>query len=73
MIITVKVSAGARTEKIEEVDIRVLKIRVRETPEKNMANKRVIELVARHYGVSFDSVLLVSGATFREKIFLVEN
>ena len=66
--IKVKVSAGAKTEKIEEVEPGIFKIRVTEQPEKGKANVRVLELVAEYFKVSKSKVFLVSGNTYREKI-----
>ena len=70
-IIKVRVSAGAKTEKIEEISEGVFKIRVGEPPEKGKANVRVLELVALHFNVPISRVCLVSGNTFREKIISV--
>ena len=70
--IKVRVSAGAKTEKIEEVEPGVFKIRVSEPPEKGKANVRVLELVARYFKVPKSRVFLVSGNTYREKIIMID-
>lgn len=70
-IIKVKVVAGAKTEKVEEVRKDEFKIRVAVPPEKGKANMRVTELLAKHYGVSPSQVFLKSGASHNEKVFLV--
>ena len=67
-VIKVKVSAGAKTEKIDEIEPGVFKIRVSEPPEKGKANARVLELIAEYFNVSKSKVFLVSGNTYREKI-----
>jgi uncharacterized protein len=72
-IIKVRVSAGAKTEKVEEVEPNVFKIRVSAPPEKGKANDRVAELLAEHFGVSKSKIFLVSGATYREKVFSVDK
>lgn len=71
-IIKVKVSAGAKTEKVEEMGEGILKVRVQEPAEKGKANARVLELVAKHFGVPRLKVTLLSGATYREKIISVD-
>lgn len=71
-MIKVKVSAGAKTDKIEEVAPDFFKIRVQEPPEKGRANNRVVELIAEYFNIPESRVYLISGATFREKIFSVE-
>ena len=70
--IKVKVSAGAKTEKIEEVEYGVFKVRVSEPPEKGKANARVLELVSKYFRVSKTKVFLVSGNTYREKIIKID-
>lgn len=71
-IIKVKVSAGAKTEKLEEIAPDVFKVRVSAPPEKGKANSRVAELLAKHFEVPMSRVLLVSGETYREKIFCIQ-
>ncbi len=72
-IITVKVSAGAKTEKVEEVEPSIFKVRVQAPPEKGKANQRVSELLAKHFGLPITKVVLISGATYREKRFLIDE
>lgn len=71
-IIKVKVSAGAKTEKIEELEPGVFKIRVQEPPEKGKANARVASLLAEHFKIPRSKVFLMSGASYREKIFSID-
>ncbi len=72
-IIKVKVSAGAKTEKVEEIEPGVFKIRVSAAPEKGKANHRVAELLAEYFKVSKSKVFLLSGAAYREKVFSVSE
>jgi len=63
-IITVKVFAGAKKEKVEKPDKNEgcdLRVFVREPAQKNMANRRVRELVARYYEVAITDVQLLTG------------
>ena len=69
MLITVKVSAGAKSESIEEVSPNIFKIKVRVAREKGKANERVVEILAEYFNVAASRVLLKSGATSREKRF----
>ncbi len=71
--VTVKVSAGARTEKIEEISPGIFKIRVQAPPEKGKANKRIIEMLAEHYNVSVTSVILTAGSISRDKKLLIDK
>lgn len=67
-----KVSAGAKTESIVQVDQNVFKIRVQAPPENGKANIRVGEILAEYFNVPKTSVTLVSGTSSREKIFQIE-
>ena len=70
--IKVRVSAGAKTENVEEIESGVFKIRVAVAPEKGKANERVAELIAEYYKIPKSKVFLVSGATYKEKVFLID-
>ncbi|MEK7610363.1 MAG: DUF167 family protein [Patescibacteria group bacterium] len=71
-IVKVKVNAGAKTEKLVEIEPDVFRIRVQEPPEKGRANNRVAELLAAHFKIPKSSVCLISGAVYREKIFSID-
>ncbi len=47
-------------------------ISVREKAERNMANTRVIELVAEHFGVSVKKVRIVNGHRHPSKLIVIE-
>jgi len=75
MKINVIVKPGSSREKIEEVllsdsDIeRELTIWTHARAHDGEANKKVIELVSKYYGVPKTSIKLVRGATSRTKVF----
>ncbi len=71
MYISAKVEAGAKREKVEVDKGGRLTISVKEPAEQNLANKRVLELVAKHAGVPKNKVRLVSGAKNPSKKFEV--
>ena len=68
MFIRAIVTAGAKREVIRKIMDSVLEISVRQKAERNMANNRVLELVARHFHVPIKSVHLVSGHRNQNKI-----
>jgi uncharacterized protein YggU (UPF0235/DUF167 family) len=72
-IVSVKVVAGSRKERVHEVDLYHLKIWVQTPPEKGKANARVAELVALHYKIAPSNVSLIRGAMSREKQFLLTH
>ena len=69
MIVNVKVKPGSSQEKIAMGDDEVLTIWTHARAHNGEANKKVIELVAKYYGVSKTSVKLVRGATSKIKTF----
>ncbi len=71
MHIKVKVTTGAKKEKIEIKKQDVFVITVGEKAERNMANKRVRELVAEHFKVSIGKVKIISGHHSPSKILEV--
>lgn len=72
-LIRVKVTAGARIEGVEEIESGVLKVKVNQVAEKGKANIRVAQLLAEHFSTPITRVFLKSGATSREKVFLISN
>jgi uncharacterized protein YggU (UPF0235/DUF167 family) len=73
MYISVRVQVGARKEKVEELKKGRLKIAVKEPAERNLANRRVRELVATYFKIPQSKVRLISGHTSPAKIFDVER
>ncbi len=68
MYIKVRVKTGAKSESIRESSDGRLEISVREKPEANAANHRVVELVARHLKVPVKKVRIIKGHHHPSKI-----
>lgn len=73
MYVKVKVTPEAKRESITRVSKDHYEIAVKEPAERNMANKRVRELVARHFKVPIGKVRLISGHHSPSKIFSIED
>ena len=71
--IQVKVTAGAKTESVEQIAEGSYKVKVRAKAEKGLANARVRELLAEHFSVSKSAVVLVRGASHKEKLFEIHT
>ena len=71
--IHVKVTAGARKEHWEQKSEDHFDVAVREKAERNMANTRVLELVAEHFSVPVTKVRIVNGHKHPSKLLVVEN
>ncbi|HEY4478024.1 MAG TPA: DUF167 family protein [Candidatus Paceibacterota bacterium] len=73
MYIKVSVIAGARKETFEQKSKDHFKVSVKEKAERNMANTRIIELVAEHYKVSKNKVRIINGHHHPSKLLVVDD
>jgi hypothetical protein len=78
VLLAVRLTPNGGRDAIEGVETdaageQFLKARVRAVPEDGKANKALIELVARHFGVAKSAVRLISGETSRKKILRIEG
>ncbi len=72
MKIKVKVIPKAKKEKIlKEKDI--LKVYIKEVPEKGRANKRLIELLAEYFKINKNKIRIIKGEFSREKVILLDE
>ena len=77
-LLAVRLTPNGGRDAVERVETdaageRFLKARVRAVPEDGKANKALIELVARHFGIAKSAVRLISGETSRKKILRIEG
>ena len=72
MYIKVKVFTGAKKESFEQKSDDHFEVAVKEKTERNMANKRVIELVAHYFKVPTGKVRIVSGYQSPSKILSID-
>jgi uncharacterized protein len=68
--LAVKVTPGAREESVTLTDDAVL-VKVRAPADKGAANEAVAELLARALGLAPSRLVLLRGATGRQKMFAV--
>ncbi|OGC88088.1 hypothetical protein A2419_01265 [Candidatus Adlerbacteria bacterium RIFOXYC1_FULL_48_26] len=73
MQLSVRVTAGARKDVVEEVSAKRLKISVKEKPEQGAANARVVVLVATHFGVPKSHVRIIRGHKTPSKIIEIKE
>lgn len=75
MYIKVKVTPNAKKESFvpEEGKENRFLASVREKAERNMANTRVREIVAKHFGIPIGKTRLISGHHSRTKMFSVDT
>ena len=73
MRIQVKVKPRSKTEDItREMDEDVYVVRVKEPPVEGKANRAVLKLLAKHFGVPESRLRIVSGLTGKNKVIEVK-
>lgn len=70
-LIRVKAFPDAKKQHIEEVSPQVLRIFVRESAERNMANRAVIKAVAAYYSIPEKSLVITTGHRAQNKTLLI--
>ena len=71
MYIKVRVFAGASKEEFKKISDTHFEARVKEKAERNMANRRVVELTRKHFGAAGD-VRIINGHHSPSKILSVD-
>ncbi len=72
MYIKVTVAAKAKKELFTQKSENAFIVQVKEPAERNLANKRVIELVANHYTIPDNKVRIVNGHHHPSKLLSVD-
>jgi uncharacterized protein YggU (UPF0235/DUF167 family) len=73
MYIHVAVTAGAKKESLKKKSKDHFLISVKEKAERNMANARVLELVAEHFKISKGKVRIINGHKHPSKLIIIED
>ncbi len=71
--IHVKVTAGAGKESFKKKSEDHFEILVKEKAQGNMANTRVIELLAMHFKIPVNKVRIVNGHHHPSKLLIIED
>jgi uncharacterized protein YggU (UPF0235/DUF167 family) len=73
MYIHVLVTAGAKKESLKLKSKDHFEISVKEKAERNMANTRVLELVAEYFKIPKNKVRIINGHKHPSKLIIVED
>jgi hypothetical protein len=73
MRIKVKVKPNSRSNEVSEIEKDYYEVKVSVPPEKGKANKKVIELLSKHFKIPKSKISIVSGELFKEKIIEIES
>ena len=71
--IHVKVTAQMKKEIFKKKSEDHFEISVKEKPERNVANTRVIELVAEHFKIPVNKVRIINGHKHPSKLLIIES
>ena len=72
MFVKVIVTPKAKRERVSKVMENEFHMSVREPAERNMANKRILAILAEEYGISVAQVRLLTGHRSRVKMVVVD-
>lgn len=68
----VKVTAGAKKETWKQKSEDHFEVSVKEKAERNMANSRVLELVAEHFSMPVSKIRIVNGHRHPSKLLVID-
>ena len=71
MLINVRVTPNARRPGVVKVDESTYEVKVDERATGGAANKRLLEILSKHFGVPKSKVAIVRGARSRDKVLEV--
>jgi uncharacterized protein (TIGR00251 family) len=73
MIIQVSVRPNSRQQKISKISEDTFEIWLKSKPERGKANKELLKLLADHFGVSQNQVLIVQGVKSKNKVIEIRE
>ncbi|MDP8259215.1 MAG: DUF167 domain-containing protein [Candidatus Aadella gelida] len=72
MKLEIKVFPKSKTEKVVRSE-EIVKVYINAAPDKGKANKAVIDLLAKEYGVKKRDVTIIKGTTSRNKVIAINK
>ena len=73
MKIFVKAKTGQKQAGIEKLSENIFVVRVKELPEKGLANAAIIAALSKYFRIAKSRVSLISGHASRQKLFEINN
>jgi len=67
------VKTGAKKEYVEQLDPTHFRVAVRALPIEGKANLAIMKALAKALGISRSQLILKSGATSKQKVFVIED
>ena len=72
-LLPVKATPGARQNSVRGLHNGMVKVQVTQIAEKGKANRAIIDVLAKHFGISRSRIELIRGASSTEKVFLIKG
>jgi len=73
MYIRVKVLTGAKKEKFKKINEDHFEISVKEKAERNLANARVVEILAEYFNLAKNKIRIINGHHSPTKLLIVDE
>lgn len=73
MYVKVDAVPGAKKEKVVKLDSNKFRIEVKEPAQRNMANKRIQQILAKEFGVIVTHVSMLTGHRSSSKMYSIEE
>jgi len=73
VVLSVRAQPGARDSRVRGEQDGALKVAVTQVAEKGKANQAIVALLAKSLGLAKSRIELISGATSRDKRFLIHD
>jgi uncharacterized protein YggU (UPF0235/DUF167 family) len=72
MYIHIRAIPGAKKESLQVKSQDHFIVSVRESPERNMANRRIVEMVAEYFSVPVNTVRIINGHRTHSKLLSID-
>ncbi len=73
MYIKVRVFPKSKKESIKEVGENRFEIKVKEKAERNLANKKVLEIIAKYFDINSKDIKIVNGHQHPSKLISIDD
>ncbi len=73
MYITIMVVPNSKQQKVEKISENKYKVYVKSPPTKGKANKELIEILAKYFGLAKSKIKIVKGVASREKVIEIQE
>ncbi|MAZ40545.1 hypothetical protein CL654_00300 [bacterium] len=73
MLIKVRVLSESKKEEVKEINSDTLVVQIKEKPERNRANKKIVALLNSYYNITSGSARIITGHKSAHKIIEIPH